>query len=176
MAALSSTSASRAAAAELRGPSWALELPSGLSLATVDVSEAARDVLGVQASLKSASDPSVTLAVFAVPAGDAHGTAAAHHGSARSFAAARAAAAPRQTSLAFRERRAQREVVFEAETAVGGGTAGRFGSAVELVAVVTTATTDFEVRATASGAAWPGASEALRRCVGSFRFTGGFDE
>lgn len=148
---------------------WELAAPTPAGLRPVEVSGAAREMLGVRLSLKDVDDPSVTLAVFAVPA-TAPDTASAFGGSARTFAASRAASAPRQTSLAHRTRKAGAVTVFEAETEVGGGTAGRFGSAVELVAVAVDRGTQYEVRATASAAAWPKRRSELRRCVSSLRF------
>ena len=58
------------------------------------------------------------------------------------------------------------------ETEVGGGTAGRFGAAVELVkAFVDGETgTEYVVRATASKAAWPRVRGELRAMVESFEF------
>ena len=58
---------------------------------------------------------------------------------------------------------------YDVETKVGGGTAGRFGAAVELVGITVYGGKEYLVRATASGASWPAQKKALRRAVESFR-------
>ena len=53
---------------------------------------------------------------------------------------------------------------------VGGGTAGRFGAAVELIRVWVADGSEWCVRATASKSAWPRVRGELRRAVDSFEF------
>ena len=60
-------------------------------------------------------------------------------------------------------------LTFDIETKVGGGTAGRFGSAVELVGITVYGGKEYLVRATASAASWAEERERLRHAVESFR-------
>ena len=58
---------------------------------------------------------------------------------------------------------------WEIETEVGGGTAGRFGAAVELISLfVINEKVEVTVRATASLSSWKKVRKELRECVRSF--------
>ena len=83
----------------------------------------------------------------------------------------RAEAAVRREAKAphRRRRRGKPAQTYDVETKVGGGTAGRFGSAVELVGITVYGGREYLVRATASAAAWPAEKARLRRAVESFR-------
>ena len=54
--------------------------------------------------------------------------------------------------------------------AAGGGTAGRFGSAVELLAIVVVDGMEYTVRATSSGLQWRSVRSTLRDALASFAF------
>tara|TARA_B110000977_G_scaffold6631_1_gene9268 strand:+ start:793 stop:1020 length:228 start_codon:yes stop_codon:yes gene_type:complete len=62
-------------------------------------------------------------------------------------------------------------VTYDVETKVGGGTAGRFGAAVELVSVTVYDEKEYLIRATASGASWNAQKNTLRRAVTSFKIS-----
>lgn len=158
------------------GCSYTIEWPSGWC-ALSDLSSA-RSV-GVDASFKNPVDEASTLAVFV---SDANGQrSVSDQGSLEKVAASRADSAPRQLTVGKRKRRtavgggARGEettaLTYDVETKVGGGTAGRFGSAVELVGITVYGGKEYLVRATASAAAWPGERARLRRAVESFRIT-----
>jgi hypothetical protein len=53
----------------------------------------------------------------------------------------------------------------------GGGTAGRFGSAVESLGIVVVDEIEYTVRATSNGQSWPTTRGPLRKAVRSFMFT-----
>jgi hypothetical protein len=102
-----------------------------------------------------------------------------HQGSLEKVAAGRADSAPRQFTIGKRKRKTRvgsggeaTALTYDAETKVGGGTAGRFGSAVELVGITVYAGKEYLVRATASAASWPEEKARLRRAVESFQITG----
>ena len=90
------------------------------------------------------------------------------------MATLRADSAPRQFNVGKRQRKtsiggASKEVwTYDVETKVGGGTAGRFGSAVELVGITVYGGKEYLVRATASATQWPKMKSTLRRAVESF--------
>ena len=63
-------------------------------------------------------------------------------------------------------------LTYDVETKVGGGTAGRFGSAVELVGITVYGGKEYLVRATASATSWPEERTRLRHAVESFTLTG----
>ena len=99
----------------------------------------------------------------------------ADRGTLDAVAALRADSAPRQQCVGKRRRRTdvgdagRTAQTYDVETKVGGGTAGRFGSAVELVGITVYGGREYLVRATASAAAWPAEKARLRRAVESFR-------
>ena len=87
------------------------------------------------------------------------------------FAARLASAAPGQRTERARERTdASGQLFFEVDTLVGGGTAGRFGAAVETLGQTVARGKVLQVRGTASLASWrkPLTKAALRAAVTSF--------
>ena len=153
------------------GCRYVLEWPSGWC-ALSDLS-CARTV-GVDASFKDPRDEASTLAVFVSRVGD-EVRSQRDRGSLDTVAASRADSAPRQANIGKRERRTrvggggETAWTYDVETKVGGGTAGRFGAAVELVGITVYGGKEYLVRATASGASWPAQKKVLRRAVESFR-------
>ena len=171
------------------GCAYTIEWPSGWC-ALSDLSSAR--VVGVDASFKNPYDEASTLAVFVsnAPPGQ---RSVADQGSLDKVAASRADSAPRQFTIGKRKRKTPvrsgsgsgseggaggatavaTALTYDVETKVGGGTAGRFGSAVELVGITVYGGKEYLVRATASASAWPEERERLRRAVESFTITGG---
>ena len=152
---------------------YAMDWPSGWC-ALEDLESARR--VNVDASFKDPEDEASTLAVF-VTRDVRERSADARFGTLREDARRRAESAARQRTIDARigetisasGRTLGAHVI---ETEVGGGTAGRFGAAVELVkAFVDGETgTEYVVRATASKAAWPRVRGELRAMVESFEF------
>ena len=155
---------------ETVGRAYTIEWPSGWCKLT-DVSSA-RSV-GVDASFKNPRDEASTLAVFISDAGSRRSVA--DQGSLDKVAASRADSAPRQFNVGKRKRKTKvgengtEALTYDVETKVGGGTAGRFGSAVELVGITVVGGKEYLIRATASASSWPEERSRLRRCVESFR-------
>ena len=153
------------------GCAYALDWPSGWC-ALSDVASAR--VVGVDASFKNPLDEASTLAVFVSDAGPGVASVA-DRGTLDAVAALRADSAPRQQCVGKRRRRTdvgdagRTAQTYDVETKVGGGPAGRFGSAVELVGITVYGGREYLVRATASAAAWPAEKARLRRAVESFR-------
>jgi hypothetical protein len=153
------------------GCRYVLEWPSGWC-ALSDLNSAR--TVGVDASFKDPRDEASTLAVFVSRVGD-EVRSQRDRGSLDAVAASRADSAPRQANIGKRERRTrvggagETAWTYDVETKVGGGTAGRFGAAVELVGITVYGGKEYLVRATASGASWPAQKKALRRAVESFR-------
>ena len=155
------------------GCRYEMEWPSGWC-ALSDLSSAR--AVGVDASFKDPRDEASTLAVFVSRVGD-EVRSQRDRGSLDAVAASRADSAPRQANIGKRERRtsvgggggSNAVATYDVETKVGGGTAGRFGAAVELVGITVYGGKEYLVRATASGASWPAQKKALRRAVESFR-------
>ena len=153
------------------GCRYEMEWPSGWC-ALSDLSSAR--AVGVDASFKDPLDEASTLAVFVSRVGD-EVRSQRDRGSLDTVAASRADSAPRQANIGKRERRTrvggagESVATYDIETKVGGGTAGRFGAAVELVGITVYGGKEYLVRATASGASWPAQKKALRRAVESFR-------
>ena len=152
---------------------YAMDWPSGWC-ALEDLESARR--VNVDASFKDPEDEASTLAVF-VTRDVREKSADARFGTLREDARRRAESAARQRTMDARigktisaSGRALDAHVIETE--VGGGTAGRFGAAVELVKafVVGETGTEYVVRATASKAAWPRVRGELRAMVESFEF------
>ena len=133
------------------GRAYTIEWPSGWCKLT-DVSSA-RSV-GVDASFKNPRDEASTLAVFISDAGSRRSVA--DQGSLDKVAASRADSAPRQFTVGKRSRKTKvgdngtEALTYDVETKVGGGTAGRFGSAVELVGITVVGGKEYLIRATAS--------------------------
>lgn len=152
------------------GCAYTIEWPSGWCRLS-DVSSA-RSV-GVDASFKNPRDEASTLAVFISDAGSRRSVA--DQGSLDKVAASRAESAPRQFNVGKRKRKTKvgeggtEALTYDVETKVGGGTAGRFGSAVELVGITVWGGKEYLIRATASASSWPEERARLRRCVESFR-------
>ena len=102
----------------------------------------------------------------------------ADQGSLDALARSRADSAPRQQNIGKRKRKTPLAsgggdaLTYDIETKVGGGTAGRFGAAVELVSITVVGGKEYLIRATASASSWPGEKARLRRAVESFAFTG----
>ena len=155
------------------GCAYTVEWPSGWC-ALSDLSSAR--TVGVDASFKNPTDEASTLAVFI---SDAKGQrTVADQGTLDKVAAGRADSAPRQVCIGKRTRKTRvgddgaTALTYDVETKVGGGTAGRFGSAVELVGITVYGGKEYLIRATASYSAWPQEKTRLRRAVESFRITG----
>jgi hypothetical protein len=156
------------------GCAYVIEWPSGWC-ALSDLSSAR--TVGVDASFKNPADEASTLAVFVsdVPVGQ---RSVADQGSLDALARSRADSAPRQQNIGKRKRKTPLAsgggdaLTYDIETKVGGGTAGRFGAAVELVSITVVGGKEYLIRATASASSWPGEKARLRRAVESFAFTG----
>ena len=155
------------------GCAYVIEWPSGWC-ALSDLSSAR--TVGVDASWKNPLDEASTLAVFISDAAGARSVA--DRGSLEKVAASRADSAPRQFCVGKRKRQTPvgdggaKALTYDIETKVGGGTAGRFGSAVELVGITVHGGKEYLIRATASASAWPAEKARLRRAVESFRVVG----
>jgi hypothetical protein len=167
---------SRAGGESISPYAYRLRWPSGWC-ALRDLASAR--TVGVDASFKDPLDEASTLAVF-VTRGVRERDVASRYGTLDEDARRRADAAPNQKTIGKRIVRvsvprgdgAGRVVVeaHEIETEVGGGTAGRFGAAVELIRVWVADGSEWCVRATASKSAWPRVRGELRRAVDSFEF------
>lgn len=164
---------------------YAIEWPSGwCSLSDL----ASARTVGVDASFKDPNDEASTLAVFITKASTADGaprTVRDKYGNLDVNAKRRADSAPNQFNVGKRSSKVRMQTqtlasvrkntdvdAQEIETKVGGGTAGRFGSAVELVKIFIDPDdgTEYLIRATASAGAWSKVKGQLRRAVASFRF------
>jgi hypothetical protein len=92
-------------------------------------------------------------------------------GTLAALAARLATAAPGQRTESARERTdAAGQLFYEVDTFVGGGTAGRFGAAVETVGVTVARGKVLQVRGTASLSSWrrPRTKATLRAAISSF--------
>ena len=92
-------------------------------------------------------------------------------GTLAAFAARLAASAPGQRTERARERTdAAGQLFYEVDTLVGGGTAGRFGAAVETLGQAVARGKLVQVRGTASLSSWrkPLTKAALRAAVTTF--------
>ena len=130
----------------------------------------AREFVGVFASWRDPNEASNTLGVYITPVSEPWSDIRSS-GSLKQRAAQLAAAAPGQKTQAARERvDASGQRFYEVETLVGGGTAGRFGAAVEVLGETIYAGKRLQARATASLYSWrmPGTRDALRACIASF--------
>ena len=170
---------SRAGGESISPYAYRLRWPSGWCALT-DLASAR--TVGVDASFKDPLDEASTLAVFVTREVRERDTIS-RYGTLDDDAKRRAEAAPNQKTVGKRIARVSmprgggagaggRVVVdaHEIETEVGGGTAGRFGAAVELTRVWVSDGVEWCVRATASKSAWPSVRGALRRAVDSFEF------
>ena len=168
---------------------YAIDWPSGWCSLT-DV-KSARGV-SVDASWKDPRDEASTLAIF-ITSGVAARDVRGKYGSIDANARVRAESAPNQMTIGARTSsidappnrstgRRRRLETHDIETKVGGGTAGRFGSAIELVRIfIVPGEGDGEnwevlIRATASASAWPRVKTRLRAAAASFRFLDTQDE
>ena len=148
---------------------FSLTVPDGwvqLSLAPE-----ARDAVGVFASWRDPDEASNTLGVYITPVSDQWSDIRSA-GTLEERAAQLASAAPGQKTQAARERLdASGQRFYEVETLVGGGTAGRFGGAVEVLGETIVSGRRMQARATASLYSWrtPGTRDMLRACIASFK-------
>jgi len=121
----------------------------------------------MQACCKRCAD--CVAAVFVTPAPPGCASVSCS-GSLAEQAAKLAGAAPGQrTQRAVERRDAAGTLFYEVETLVGGGTAGRFGAAVEVLGTAVVDGRQVQVRATASYSSWnrAGTRALLRACVSS---------
>ena len=134
------------------------------------LSPAGREVVGVYASFQDPEEASNTLGVYITDNIPQWCQDVRCLGTLQQRAAQLAGAAPGQRNQAARERRASDRVYYEIETLVGGGTAGRFGAAVECLGETVARGKRYQARATASLYSWkrPGTKDSLRACVASF--------
>ena len=154
------------------GCAYSMEWPSGWC-ALSDLSSAR--TVGVDASWKDPTDEASTLAVF-ISRVDSSIKSQSDRGTIHEIAKTRAESAPRQVNIGKRKRMTivgenKKIVTYDVETKVGGGTAGRFGAAVELVSVTVYDGKEYLIRATASGASWNVQKNTLRRAVTSFKIS-----
>jgi len=152
------------------GRPYALEWPAGWIQNNLTLQGRS---YGVDCSFYNPRDRAVTLAVFTKSVPGVRSIEG--EGSLRAVAEQIASAAPGQKNVGQRRRSmmlnsGKQLTVYEVETEVGGGTAGRFGSAVELLAIVVADEREYTVRATASGGSWKEVSSLLRQAVRSFHF------
>jgi len=171
---------------------FALLVPAGWT--QLQLSPAAREVAGVFASFRDPAEASNTLggrsarlglrltartdssALVALPTvfiTDAPPGCRSMRdtGTVAEYAARLAGSAPGQSTELARERTdASGQLFYEVDTFVGGGTAGRFGSAIETLAQTVTRGKFLQVRGTASAASWRRArtKAALRAALASF--------
>jgi hypothetical protein len=151
------------------GCQYSIQWPSGWC-ALSDLSSAR--TVGVDNSWKDPSDEASTLAVFVSIVAPSI-KSQLDRGTIDSVAKTRAESAPRQVTSGKRTRKTRvgssgKATTYDVETKVGGGTAGRFGQAVELVAITVYGGKEYLVRATASGSSWNTQKQALRTAVESF--------
>ena len=157
---------------------YAIDVPSGWE-ELVDVASAR--VVGVDASWRDGNDLASTLAVF-VKVDERRRTVREKYGTIEEDARRRAESAQNQRTLAKRvgtiAYRGRALETHEIETEVGAGSAGRFGSAIEVARVFIVPAEanggdggwEVFVRATASGSSWRRVQAQLRQAVESFRF------
>ena len=135
----------------------------------LSLAPAAREVVGVYASWRDPEEASNTMGVYITDAPPGC-TRIQDTGSLKERAAQLAGAAPGQRTQAARQRTGSGRVYYEVETLVGGGTAGRFGAAVEIIGETVAGGKRMQARATASLYSWrrPGTRDMLRACIASF--------
>ena len=170
---------------------FTLLVPAGWT--QLQLSPAAREVAGVYASFRDPDEASNTLGGATGLPGrliSAFGTHALLRGSAvfitdappgcrsmrdagslAEYAARLAGSAPGQSTEQARERQGtDGQLFYDVDTFVGGGTAGRFGAAIETLAQTVARGKFVQVRGTASAASWRKArtKATLRDAVASF--------
>jgi hypothetical protein len=158
----------RAFTAPQQDGGFSLDVPGGWE--QLQLAPEARDVVGVFASWRDPDEASNTLGVYITPVSE-QWTDIRSAGTLQQRAAQLASAAPGQKTQAARERvDASGQRFYEIETLVGGGTAGRFGGAVEVLSETVYSGRRLQARATASLYSWriPGTRDMLRSCVASF--------
>jgi len=129
---------------------------------------------GVDCSFYNPNDRAITLAVFTKPAPGERSIES--QGSIGAVAERIANAAPGQKNVGQLRRSmalgdSEEVKVYQVETEVGGGTAGRFGSAVEILAMFLIDEQEYTVRATSGGGRWVEVRDQLQEVVQSFRFS-----
>lgn len=152
---------------EKSGVNYRIEFPERFAALT-DVNSAR--VVGVDCSFKDPRDEASTLAIFINTLPSNQRTLKDAYDSLDTKA--------KQMALSAKNQRTKRKEKYtkqgigeawEIETEVGGGTAGRFGAAVELISLfVINEKVEVTVRATASLSSWKKVRKELRECVRSF--------
>ena len=152
---------------EKLGVNYRIEFPERFAALT-DVNSAR--VVGVDCSFKDPRDEASTLAIFINTLPSNQRTLKDAYDSLDTKA--------KQMALSAKNQRTKRKEKYtkqgigeawEIETEVGGGTAGRFGAAVELISLfVINEKVEVTVRATASLSSWKKVRKELRECVRSF--------
>ncbi|CAL6297125.1 unnamed protein product [Bathycoccus prasinos] len=152
---------------EKSGVNYQIEFPERFAALT-DVNSAR--VVGVDCSFKDPRDEASTLAIFINTLPSNQRTLKDAYDSLDTKA--------KQMALSAKNQRTKRKEKYtkqgigeawEIETEVGGGTAGRFGAAVELISLfVINEKVEVTVRATASLSSWKKVRKELRECVRSF--------
>jgi len=152
---------------EKSGVNYRIEFPERFAALT-DVNSAR--VVGVDCSFKDPRDEASTLAIFINTLPSNQRTLKDAYDSLDTKAKQMALSAKNQRTK--RKERYTKQGIGEAweiETEVGGGTAGRFGAAVELISLfVINEKVEVIVRATASLSSWKKVRKELRECVRSF--------
>jgi hypothetical protein len=146
---------------------YSIEFPERFAALT-DVSSAR--VVGVDCSFKDPRDEASTLAIFINTLPSDQRTLKDAYVSLDTKAKQMALSAKNQRTIR-KEKYTKSGIgeTWEIETEVGGGTAGRFGAAVELISLfVINEKLEVTVRATASLSSWKKVRKELRECVRSF--------
>jgi len=152
---------------EKLGMNYSIEFPERFAALT-DVSSAR--VVGVDCSFKDPRDEASTLAIFINTLPSDQRTLKDAYVSLDTKAKQMALSAKNQRTIR-KEKYTKSGIgeTWEIETEVGGGTAGRFGAAVELISLfVINEKLEVTVRATASLSSWKKVRKELRECVRSF--------
>ncbi len=152
---------------EKAGVNYSIEFPERFAALT-DVSSAR--VVGVDCSFKDPRDEASTLAIFINTLPPDKRTLKDSYVSIDSKAKQMALSAKNQRTKR-KEKYTKQGVgeIWEIETEVGGGTAGRFGAAVELISLfIVNEKVEVTVRATGSLSSWKKLKKELRECVRSF--------
>ena len=152
---------------EKAGVNYSIEFPERFAALT-DVSSAR--VVGVDCSFKDPRDEASTLAIFINTLPPDKRTLKDSYVSIDSKAKQMALSAKNQRTKR-KEKYTKQGVgeIWEIETEVGGGTAGRFGAAVELISLlIVNEKVEVTVRATGSLSSWKTLKKELRECVRSF--------
>ena len=152
---------------EKLGMNYSIEFPERFAALT-DASSAR--VVGVDCSFKDPRDEASTLAIFINTLPSDQRTLKDAYVSLDTKAKQMALSAKNQRTIR-KEKYTKSGIgeTWEIETEVGGGTAGRFGAAVELISLfVINEKLEVTVRATASLSSWKKVRKELRECVRSF--------